>query len=80
MKYELGPIPWSLASVDGTISKTMKSSLLQVLNDKVNPLTHLPKECIGGDLLLPNCVSLNAMSSCGHFLSAVQTRPVSDPH
>ena len=41
MKHELGPIPWSLASVDGSIYKTTKSSLHSVLEKRC---------CINGQL------------------------------
>ena len=34
LKFELEPIPWSLASVDGTLVKIAQSSLLAVLESK----------------------------------------------
>jgi len=36
-QYSLGPFPWSLASVDGSLCKTVKSKLLETLIEGVKP-------------------------------------------
>ena len=40
--YSLGPVPWSLASADGSLCKTVKSKLLEVLVDGVEPAEDVP--------------------------------------
>ena len=40
--YSLGPIPWSLTTVDGRLGKTVKSNLLELV------------ECAGTDPLVAN--------------------------
>ena len=42
--HELGPLPWSLASFDGSLAKTNKAALLKLLEDGVNSLHHLPAQ------------------------------------
>ena len=42
--YELGPLPWSLASFDGSLAKTNKASLPKPLEDGVDSLQHLPSQ------------------------------------
>ena len=34
-KYNLGPIPWPTAATDGTVAKTAKSKIMQVLEKDV---------------------------------------------
>ena len=41
-KYSLGPLPWSLASADGSICKTVKSKLLETLIKGVEPAEDVP--------------------------------------
>ena len=36
-KYNLGPIPWPTAATDGTVAKTAKSKIMQVLEKDVQP-------------------------------------------
>ena len=43
LSCEVSPIPWSLASADGTMCKTMKSTLHSLLEKNVKPLSSLPK-------------------------------------
>ena len=44
LKYSLGPIAWSLATPEGSIYKSVKSKLLNVLEDRISVLgTILPK-------------------------------------
>ena len=40
--YLLGPVPWSLASADGSLCKTVKSKLLESLIDGVEPAEDIP--------------------------------------
>ena len=42
MKYPLGPIPWSIAAVDGSLVKTNKSKLLELLESGTDPLEEIP--------------------------------------
>ena len=42
LSYSLGPIPWSLAKPDGTLAKTSKSDLLDVVEDGIDTLEILP--------------------------------------
>ena len=41
-KYSLGPLPWSLASVDGSLCRTVKSKLLETLIEGVEPAEDVP--------------------------------------
>ena len=47
LTYSLGPIPWSLATADGSFSKTVKSKLLDAIEKDVdNPMVNeLPNNC-----------------------------------
>ena len=38
LKYKLGPIPWSIAATDGTVAKTAKSKIVEVLEKDVQPM------------------------------------------
>ena len=38
LKYELGPIPWSIAATDGTVANTAKSKIVEVLEKTSNPM------------------------------------------
>jgi len=42
LQYSLGPLPWSLASVDGSLGKTDKSKLLEILVKEVEPAEDVP--------------------------------------
>ena len=42
--HELGPLPWSLASFDGSLAKTNKAALPKRLEDGVDSLQHLPAQ------------------------------------
>ena len=42
MKYALGPIPWSIATVDGSLVKTDKSKLLELLESGTDTLEEIP--------------------------------------
>ena len=42
LTYELGPLPWSLVSADGSLSKTAKSSLHSLLEHGLEPMTNHP--------------------------------------
>ena len=46
--YSLGPIPWSLATLDGSMTKTVKSKLLNAIENDVDDATvsALPDECV----------------------------------
>ena len=41
-KYSLGPLPWFLASADGSHCKTVKSKLLETLIEGVEPAEDVP--------------------------------------
>lgn len=41
-EYSLGPLPWFLASVDGSLGKTDKSKLLESLTKDVDPAEDVP--------------------------------------
>ncbi len=41
-KYSLGPFPWSLASTDSSLCKTVESKLLESLVDGVEPAEDVP--------------------------------------
>ena len=41
LEYSLGPIAWSLANVDGTISKTVKSKLFDEIEKEMEHLTEV---------------------------------------
>ena len=38
LKYELGPIPWSIAATDGTVAKTAKCKIVDVSEKDVQPM------------------------------------------
>ena len=42
LRFELGPLPWSLASADGSLCKTTKAKLLALLEDGVRPVEEVP--------------------------------------
>ena len=42
--YELGHIPWAIAGVDGTLVKTAKSSLLEVLKKELPSAEDIPHD------------------------------------
>ena len=46
LSYELAPVPLSLANMDGTIRKTVKSALLKELELDCASLTSLPNTCM----------------------------------
>ena len=41
-QYSLGPLPWALATPDGQLAKTAKSTLLNALEKDVNPVESEP--------------------------------------
>ena len=42
LAFPLGPVPWSLASPDGSLVKTNKAKLLHYLEEDSQPLTIVP--------------------------------------
>jgi len=44
--HELGPLPWSLASFDGSLAKTNKAALSKLLEDGVDSLQHLQAQTL----------------------------------
>ena len=48
MKYPLGPIPWALGNIDGSLKKANKAALARKLESLVAPADHLetPAACI----------------------------------
>ena len=43
LTYPLGPLPWSLATTDGTLAKTTKSSLLHILEANAPAMDGIPE-------------------------------------
>ena len=43
LKHPLGQLPWSLASTDGTIAKTVKSKLAELVEKNVASLDEEPR-------------------------------------
>eukprot|EP00794_Sanderia_malayensis_P011581 gene11581-12774_t len=58
LSYSLGPIPWSLAKPDGTLVKTTKSKLLNVVEEGIETLVALP---IGTVLVFDGMVILHQL-------------------
>ncbi len=52
--YLLGPLPWALANVDGTLKKTNKATLAKHLENKVSPT----EECPGQSATLIDAMGL----------------------
>lgn len=46
LEYELGPIPWSIATTSGSLVKTNKSVLSGILGKNVDPVQNLPESCV----------------------------------
>ena len=42
LQFELRPLPWSLATTEGQLQKTVKSKLFSFLKVGVSPLEHVP--------------------------------------
>ena len=55
LKHPLGPLPWSLASTDGTITKTVKSKLAELVEN--NALMKSPEQ-VNGFWMQWHCFSL----------------------
>ena len=45
-QYSLGPVPWSLATPDGQMAKTTKSTLLQLLEKDCDPIEVVPNDAV----------------------------------
>ena len=41
-EYSLGPLPWSLASADGSLGKTDKPKLMESLTKNIEPIEDVP--------------------------------------
>ena len=59
LRYELGPLPWSMAAVDGTLCKTTKAKLLSLL-EGVAPAEQVPP---GAAWVVDGMAILQAISS-----------------
>ena len=46
LTYQLGPLPWSLATADGAPTKTAKSALLHILEEKAQPVKDVPASAV----------------------------------
>lgn len=46
LKYPLGPLPWSLATPDGTPTQTAKATLLHILEEKAEPVEDVPASSV----------------------------------
>ncbi len=42
LRYEIGPMPWSLASVDGSLVKTNKAKLMECMEKNTLPVEQIP--------------------------------------
>ena len=45
LSHPLGPLPWSLASTDGSLRKTNKSALARKLESNIPPAESIPRPC-----------------------------------
>ena len=63
LSHRLGPIPWALASPEGTIRKTDKSSLAKKLKKDLSPVEILPDKssCIIDGMALVQSLEANRM-------------------
>lgn len=61
-QYQLGPIPWALATADGSMVKTNKAQLMQFLEKPVtystNPALEKCVYVIDGNAVIQSCVGL----------------------
>ena len=46
LTYCLDPVPWSSATVDGSLSQTVKSRLMHILTDSVDPAIEHSSKCM----------------------------------
>ena len=46
LTYPLGPLSWSLATADGAPTKTAKSALLHILEEKAQPVEDVPASAV----------------------------------
>ena len=46
LSYSLGPVPWSLATAEGAMTKTAKSNLLPLLEGAVPPVEQPPSDAV----------------------------------
>ena len=46
LTYPLGPLPWSLATADGAPTKTAKSALLHILEERAQPVEDVPASAV----------------------------------
>ena len=44
LKYEFGPIPWSIAATDGTVAKTAKSKIVEIVEEKDLQHVHMEQD------------------------------------
>ena len=62
LTFELGPLPWSLASLDGMLAKTNKATLSKLLENEVECVESLPNPTtayiIGAMALLQSLVKI----------------------
>ena len=54
LSHPLGPLPWSLASTDGSLRKTNKSALARKLESNIPPAESIPRPCA----TIIDCMSL----------------------
>ena len=46
LKYSFGPVPWSLATPDGQMAKTIKCILLHLLENDLPPVEAVPQDAM----------------------------------
>ena len=46
LTYPHGPLPWSLATADGAPTKTAKSALLHILEERAQPVEDVPASAV----------------------------------
>ena len=60
LTYSLGPVPWALAYPDGSLTKTMKSKLVHLLEENTPSLESVPA---GAAVLIDGMALLHCLSS-----------------
>ena len=67
LSYSLSPVPWSLALPDGGLVKTVKSKLLQVVEQDIPTTDYLPESCavVNDGMVYIQQVDVTALSTFG---------------
>ena len=68
LTYPLGPLPWSLATADGAPTKTAKSALLHILEEKAQPVEDVPASAVW---ILDGVAILHSMNNVPRTFSSL---------